>query len=210
MRLHPGARRVLLPTMVPAREGSSRRMPKKSRVAATKPAAKSKAAASTPATPLSSGHWLLKSEPDAFSWEQLVALGAKGEPWSGVRNYQARNFMRAMQVGDRCFFYHSNVGLDVVGIMEVMAPAHPDPSDGTGKWECVDVRALCPMPAPVPLAAIKANPRLAKMSLVTSFRLSVQPVTREEWDEVCRMGGLDPEKIRRKPTGAKTDRKAKL
>lgn len=134
-------------------------------------------------------YWLLKSEPDAFSWGQLVAKGKGGEPWSGVRNYQARNFMRAMQLGDRCFFYHSNEGLAVVGIAEVIALAHPDPTDGTGKWECVDVRAVAPMPNPVTLAEVKANPKLANMSLVTSFRLSVQPVTADEWAEVCRMGG---------------------
>lgn len=144
-----------------------------------------------------SGRWLMKSEPDAFSWDDLVARGRTGEPWTGVRNFQARNFMKAMQVGDLCFFYHSNEGLAVVGICEVIAPAHPDPSDDTGKWECVDVRAVQPMPEPVTLVAVKANPKLAGMSLVTSFRLSVQPVTRAEWDEVCRMSGLDPKALRR-------------
>ena len=134
-------------------------------------------------------YWLLKSEPDVFSWDHLVAKGAKGEPWTGVRNYQARNFMRAMETGDRGFFYHSNEGLAVVGICEVIVKAHPDPTDETGKWECVDVKALAPMPRPVTLAGVKANPKLAKMSLVTSFRLSVQPVTPDEWAEVCRMGG---------------------
>lgn len=146
-------------------------------------------------TPVSTGFWLLKSEPDAFSWDDLVARGAAGEPWTGVRNYTARNNMRAMRLGDRCFFYHSNEGLAVVGIAVVIALAHADPSDDTGKWECVDVKALAPMPKPVTLVDAKANPRLAKMSLVTSFRLSVQPVTAAEWKEVCRMGGLDPKKL---------------
>lgn len=140
--------------------------------------------------PVSTGFWLLKSEPDAFSWDQLVAKGESGEPWTGVRNYTARNFMRAMRLGDRCFFYHSNEGLAVVGICEVSALAHPDPSDDTGKWSCVDVRAVAPMPRPVTLADVKANTKLANMSLVTSFRLSVQPVTAAEWTEVCRMGGI--------------------
>ena len=140
--------------------------------------------------------WLMKSEPDVFSWQDLVARGAKGEPWSGVRNFQARNHMRTMQCGDLCFFYHSNEGLAVVGIMEVIALAHPDPEDTTGKWECVDVRAVRAFPEPVTLAAVKANRKLADMSLVTSFRLSVQPVRPEEWAEICRMGGLDPKRIR--------------
>lgn len=144
--------------------------------------------------PVSTGYWLLKSEPDAFSWDQLVDNGKKGEPWTGVRNFQARNFMKAMRLGDRCFFYHSNEGLAVVGIAEVIALAHPDPSDGTGKWECVDVKAITPMPKPVTLAEVKANPKLANMSLVTSFRLSVQPVQPDEWAEVCRMGGLETDK----------------
>lgn len=148
--------------------------------------------------PVSTGYWLLKSEPDAFSWDQLVANGPKGEPWTGVRNYMARNNMKAMKLGDRCFFYHSNEGLAVVGIAEVIALAHPDPSDDTGKWECVDVKALTPMPRPVTLAEVKANPKLANMSLVTSFRLSVQPVLKTEFEEVCRMGGLDARKLGRK------------
>lgn len=142
-------------------------------------------------SPTDQKFWLMKSEPDVFSWDMLVARGKLGEAWSGVRNYQARNFMRAMQLGDLCFFYHSNEGLAVVGICEVSALAHPDPDDTTGKWECVDVRAVKPMKVPVTLAAIKANPTLAGMSLVTSFRLSVQPVTGPEWREVCRMGGLE-------------------
>lgn len=143
-------------------------------------------------------HWLFKSEPDAFSWDMLKARGEKGEPWDGVRNYLARNNMRAMQVGDLGFFYHSNQGKEIVGIVEVIAPAHPDPSDTSGTWECVDVRAVADMPKPVKLTDVKATPELAGMALVTSTRLSVQPVTDEEWEIVCRMGDLDPKKIKGK------------
>ncbi len=137
-------------------------------------------------------HWLYKSEPAAWSWEAQKAAGAAGTAWTGVRNYQARNFMRAMQIGDRGFFYHSNEGLAVVGIVEVCALSHPDPTTDDPRWDCVDIRAVEDMPRPVTLAEIKAEPRLSKMSLVTSFRLSVQPVTDEEWAIVCAMGGLNP------------------
>jgi predicted RNA-binding protein with PUA-like domain len=135
-------------------------------------------------------YWLFKSEPDVFSFEMLKARGAAGQEWDGVRNYQARNNMRAMALGDRGFFYHSNATKDVVGIVEVCALAHPDSTDATGQWDCVDIRAVREVPRPVTLAEVKANPALAKMSLVTSMRLSVQPVTEAEWAEVCRMGGL--------------------
>lgn len=145
-------------------------------------------------------YWLLKSEPDAFSWDDLVAKGAKGEPWTGVRNFTARNNMKAMQLGDLCFFYHSNIGKEVVGICEVIALAHPDATDDTGKWQCVDVRAIEPLPRPVTLTDVKANPRLSDMALVTSFRLSVQPVREDEWAEVCRMGGVPPTKRPKKKT----------
>lgn len=137
-------------------------------------------------------YWLFKSEPDVFSFEMLKAKGKKGEQWDGVRNYQARNNMRAMKVGDLGFFYHSNVGLEVVGIVEVCAEAHPDTTTDDARWECVDIRAVRAMPKKVSLKDVKANPKLAAMSLVTSMRLSVQPVTDAEWKEVCRMGGLDP------------------
>jgi predicted RNA-binding protein with PUA-like domain len=140
-------------------------------------------------------YWLFKSEPDAFSWEEQKARGAKGETWEGVRNYQARNNMRAMQLGDQGFFYHSNRGKEIVGIVEVIALAHRDPKDNSGTWECVDVKAVADMPKPVTLAAIKENPKLHKMALVSSARLSVQPVTAGEWKEVCRMGALDPKRI---------------
>ena len=146
-------------------------------------------------TPVSTGFWLLKSEPDVFSWDMLVERGAKGEPWTGVRNYLARNNMRAMKLGDLGFFYHSNIGKEIVGIAKVIALAHPDPDDQTGTWACVDVAAVCPLPNPVPLATVKETPKLAKMSLVTCMRLSVQPVAAAEWKDVCKMGGLNPAKI---------------
>lgn len=141
-------------------------------------------------------YWLFKSEPDVFSWEMLKARGKAGEPWDGVRNYQARNNMRAMKLGDLGFFYHSNEGKEIVGIIEVSALAHQDPKDATGTWTCVDVCAVRDMPSPVPLMAIKDTPRLAGMALVTNSRLSVQPVTAAEWTEVCRMGGLDAKKLK--------------
>jgi predicted RNA-binding protein with PUA-like domain len=137
-------------------------------------------------------YWLFKSEPFKFSFAQLKAKGAKGEQWDGVRNYLARNNMRTMQIGDLGFFYHSNEGLEVVGVCEVCALAHPDTTTDDPRWECVDVRAVCDMPKPVSLKDIKANAKLKEMSLVTSMRLSVQPVTLSEWNEVCRMGGLAP------------------
>ena len=140
-------------------------------------------------------YWLFKSEPEKFSWDDLKAKGRKGEEWDGVRNYLARNNMRAMKIGDLGFFYHSNAGKDVVGICEVCKLAHPDSTTDDERWECVDVRAVCDVPNPVTLADVKANEKLAKMSLVTSMRLSVQPVTADEWKIVCKMGGLDPKKI---------------
>ncbi len=118
--------------------------------------------------------------------------GAEGEQWDGVRNYLARNNMRAMKIGDKGFFYHSNEGLEIVGIVEVCKTAHHDSTTDDPRWECVDIRAVCDMPKPVTLKAVKANPKLANMSLVTSMRLSVQPVREDEWQEVCRMGGLSP------------------
>ena len=139
--------------------------------------------------------WLLKSEPDSFSWDMQKSRGKKGEPWTGVRNFVARNNMKAMQLGDLGFFYHTGEEKQVVGIVEVCATAHPDAKDETGIWKCVDVRAVCDVPKPVTLAAAKANPKLADMALVRTARLSVQPVTPEEWREVCRMGGLDPKDI---------------
>jgi predicted RNA-binding protein with PUA-like domain len=122
--------------------------------------------------------------------------GSAGEPWTGVRNYLARNNMRAMKIGDLGFFYHSNEGKEIVGIVKVSVPARPEPGDETGKWDCVDVVAVCDMPKPVSLADVKANPKLADMALVTSMRLSVQPVKPDEWKEVCRMGALDPRQLK--------------
>jgi predicted RNA-binding protein with PUA-like domain len=134
--------------------------------------------------------WLFKSEPDVWSFDQQKARGAAGEIWTGIRNYQARNNMRLMQLGDRGFFYHSNIGLAVVGIVEVCALSKPDPTTDDPRWDCVTIRALQDMPKPVSLEAAKANPALAAMVLVTNTRLSVQPVSEAEWAEICRMGGL--------------------
>jgi len=137
-------------------------------------------------------YWLFKSEPNKFSWEMLVAKGATGEEWDGVRNYLARNNMREMKVGDRGFFYHSNIGKEIVGIAEVCAEAHHDSTTEDPRWDCVDIRAVKPFVRPVTLAEVKADPRLTEMSLVTSMRLSVQPVTEEEWRILCALGGVEP------------------
>lgn len=137
-------------------------------------------------------YWLFKSEPNKFSWEMLVAKGAAGEEWDGVRNYLARNNMREMEVGDRGFFYHSNIGKEIVGIAEVCAETHHDSTTEDPRWDCVDIRAVTPLARPVTLAEVKADPRLTEMSLVTSMRLSVQPVTAEEWRIVCALGGVEP------------------
>ena len=137
-------------------------------------------------------YWLYKSEPFKWSWQMQKDVGEAGEEWTGVRNYQARNNMRAMKIGDKGFFYHSNEGLEIVGIVEVCELSHPDSTAGEDpRWDCVDIRAVRDMPKAVSLKDIKANPKLSNMSLVTSMRLSVQPVTEEEWIEVCRMGDLD-------------------
>ncbi|MCC0055494.1 MAG: EVE domain-containing protein [Rhodobiaceae bacterium] len=141
-------------------------------------------------------YWLFKSEPFKWSWDHQKKAGDKGTEWDGVRNYQARNNMREMALGDRGFFYHSNEGLEIVGIAEICKLAHPDSTTDDARWECVDIRALADVPRPVSLQEIKANPKLADMSLVTSMRLSVQPVKENEWEEVCRMGGLDPETLK--------------
>ena len=135
-------------------------------------------------------YWLFKSEPDTWSWHQQVARGDAGEEWNGVRNYQARNFMRDMQVGDRGFFYHSQSDKAVVGVVEVCAESHPDSTTDDPRWDCVDIKAIAPFPRPVTLAEIKEDPRLSDMVLVRNSRLSVQPVTEEEWQIVCQMGGF--------------------
>lgn len=133
--------------------------------------------------------WLLKSEPDVFGWDDLVAKGAAGEEWNGVRSYQARNNMIAMKLGEQGFFYHSNEGKAIVGILEVIAEAHPDSTADDPKWQCVDVRAVAPLKRPVTLADCRAEPRLAGMVLVNNSRLSVQPVTDEEWAVVMELAG---------------------
>jgi predicted RNA-binding protein with PUA-like domain len=134
--------------------------------------------------------WLFKSEPDVWSWEMQKAKGAAGEAWTGVRNYQARNNMRNMKLGEHGFFYHSNEGREVVGIVEVCKLAHPDPTIDDPRWECVDIRAVKDVPKPVPLDQIKQDKALAKMVLVVNSRLSVQPVTDGEWAHICKLGGL--------------------
>ncbi len=135
-------------------------------------------------------YWLFKSEPGAWSWADQVAAGAAGTEWTGVRNHLAKKQMQAMVPGDRGFFYHSVNEKQIVGVVEVSAPAHPDSTDGTGTWSCVDIRAVAPMPRPVTLGEIKARPELADMMLVKNSRLSVQPVTETEWAIVAAMGGL--------------------
>jgi len=136
-------------------------------------------------------YWLMKSEPDAFSWDMQVKKGAKGEAWSGVRNHQAKLNLMKMKKGDRAFFFHSNIGKEVVGIAGVIREHYPDPTAKPGEpWVVVDVKAIEPMPKPVTLAACRAEPKLKDMVLVNNTRLSVQPVTPEEWKVVCKMGGL--------------------
>jgi predicted RNA-binding protein with PUA-like domain len=135
-------------------------------------------------------YWLFKSEPYKWSWDDQKKKGDVGEEWDGIRNYQARNNMRQMQIGDLAFFYHSNEGLEVVGVVEICALSHPDTTTDDERWDCVDVKAVCDMPQPVTLKTVKATPELASMALVTSMRLSVQPVTPDEWQFVCTMGGM--------------------
>lgn len=135
-------------------------------------------------------YWLFKSEPSTWSWHDQVAKGAAGEEWDGVRNYQARNNMRAMEIGDQGFFYHSQKEKAVVGIVEVCKTAHPDSTTDDPRWECVDIRAVKPLIRPVTLETCKSDPRLANMVLVNNTRLSVQPVTPEEWQIILELGGL--------------------
>jgi predicted RNA-binding protein with PUA-like domain len=135
-------------------------------------------------------YWLLKSEADTWSWDQQKAEGRKGAEWGGVRNFQARNNMRAMTNGDFGFFYHTGDEKRVVGIVKVVKEAHPESTDPTGQWECVDVAAVSALPRPVTLAEIKAEAKLKSMVLVRNSRLSVQPVSAAEWRKVCAMGGL--------------------
>ncbi|NJM82924.1 MAG: EVE domain-containing protein [Tabrizicola sp.] len=135
-------------------------------------------------------YWLFKSEPEVWGWDHQVAKGADGEEWHGVRNYQARNNMRAMKIGDQGFFYHSNTGKAVVGIVEVCRESQHDSTTDDPRWDCVWIRALRPFVRPVTLDACKIQPGLEKMVLTNNTRLSVQPVTAEEWRIVCGMGGL--------------------
>ena len=135
-------------------------------------------------------HWLVKSEPDVFSWEDLVKVGPRGEPWTGVRNHTAKLNLKAMTLGDGVFFYHSQAGKEIVGICEVVRQAYLDPTDAKGQFFCVDLKADKALPRPFTLAMAKEDPALAGMSLVTSFRLSVQPVTDEEWAHVCGVSGV--------------------
>ncbi len=132
-------------------------------------------------------YWLVKSEPDAFSWDQMVAN--RVEPWTGVRNHTAKNNLIAMRKGDLAFFYHSNIGKQIVGIVRVERESYPDPSAETGNWVCVDMKAVRPLPKPVTLVDIKADPEFAEFALVKLSRLSVVPVTKAYWDRICRMGG---------------------
>jgi predicted RNA-binding protein with PUA-like domain len=136
-------------------------------------------------------HWLIKSEPDSWSFNQQMKTGAKGEPWTGVRNFTARANLTKMKKGERVFFYHSNFGKEIVGIAEVVREAYADPTAKSGEpWIVVDVRGVEPLQKPVTLEAIKKVGKLKDMALVKYSRLSVQPVTDAEWKLVCKMGGL--------------------
>jgi predicted RNA-binding protein with PUA-like domain len=136
-------------------------------------------------------HWLLKTEPETFSWNDQAKKAAKGEPWTGVRNHQAKLNLMKMKKGDRAFFYHSGAAREIVGIVEVIREHYPDPTAKPGEpWVVVDVKAIEPLPEPVTLAAAKAEPRLKQMVLVNNTRLSVQPVAGDEWKLICRMGGV--------------------
>ncbi|WP_298215196.1 EVE domain-containing protein [Acidocella sp.] len=133
-------------------------------------------------------HWLVKSEPDAFSWQDQLRHGV--EPWTGVRNHLAKRHLRQMRRGDLAFFYHSNTGREIVGIVEVAREAYPDPTAGTGDWVCVDMKAVKPLARPVTLAQLKADPRFKDLALLRYSRLSVAPVSPEHWAMICEMGGL--------------------
>jgi predicted RNA-binding protein with PUA-like domain len=135
-------------------------------------------------------YWLLKTEPETWSWDQQVKKGAKGEAWTGVRNHIARRNLKSMKKGDRAFFYHTGDAKEIVGIVEVIREHYTDPSDSTKVFVAVDVEAVEPVPKPVSLATVKATPQLKEMALVKYSRLSVQPVTAQEWKLVCKMGGV--------------------
>jgi predicted RNA-binding protein with PUA-like domain len=135
-------------------------------------------------------YWLVKSEPDAWSWDQQVKDGAKGTPWTGVRNHSAKLNLMKMKKGDQAFFYHSNVGKEIVGIVEVVREHYPDPTDKTEKFVVVDFKAVKPLKTPVTLEQVKADKKLSEMALIKLSRLSVQPVTAEEWKHVSKLGGV--------------------
>lgn len=188
-------------TKAPAKKKAPAKSTPKKPAPVKKTAAKKVAPPKKPAsaTPERQGkaplYWLFKSEPDKWSWEMQKAKGAEGEQWDGVRNYQARNNMQAMKVGDLGFFYHSNDGKEIVGIVRVCREAEQDTTTDDERWKCVKLEAVCDVAKPVALADVKASEKLADMSLVTSMRLSVQPVTKGEWQIVCKMAGVDPKKI---------------
>ena len=135
-------------------------------------------------------YWLVKSEPSVWSWQQQLDKGAAGEAWTGVRNHSAKQHLMRMKLGERAFYYHSNEGKEIVGIAEIIREHYPDPTDPSGKFVCVDLKAVEPLKTPVTLAAIKAEPKLAEMALLKQSRLSVQPVTDAEWRLICQMGGV--------------------
>ncbi len=137
-------------------------------------------------------HWLFKSEPDVWGWDHQVAKGDIGEEWHGVRNYQARNNMRAMKVGDRGFFYHSNIGKEIVGVVEVCRESQPDSTTDDPRWDCVMIKAVKPLHRAITLEECKVTPGLEQMVLVNNTRLSVQPVSAAEWAIICQLGGVDP------------------
>lgn len=135
-------------------------------------------------------YWLVKSEPKTWSWDQQVASGDKGEPWTGVRNHTAKQFMIQMKKGDKAFFYHSNDGREIVGIAEIVREHYPDPTDESSKFVCVDIKAVKPVVTPVTLTQLKSDPRFTEMALIKFSRLSVQPVTADEWKMICKMAGV--------------------
>jgi predicted RNA-binding protein with PUA-like domain len=137
-------------------------------------------------------YWLLKTEPETFGWEQQVAKGKKGEPWTGVRNFRARSYLKEMKLGERAFFYHTGKAKEIVGIVKVIREPYPDPTATEGSWVCVDVEAVEPLKKPVTLAEVKADPRFKEMPLVKYARLSVQRVSDKEWKDICIMGGVKP------------------
>ena len=143
------------------------------------------------------GYWLVKSEPDAFGWDDQVKRGV--EPWTGVRNFTARNNLAAMRRGDHAFFYHSNIGKQIVGVVEVAREAYPDPTAEGGRWVCVDMRALAPVPRPVTLAQMKADPKLEGFALLRLSRLSVVPVSADHWRHICTLAGITSAELEKRP-----------